>query len=893
MKHPGSELRSRFLSFFEKNGHFRAPSSPLVPQGDATLLFTNAGMVQFKDVFTGRETRPYNRATSSQKCVRAGGKHNDLENVGRTARHHTFFEMLGNFSFGDYFKEGAITFAWKFLTEELAIDPKRLSVTVFEGDDQTPADTEAEEIWRRVAGPDISITRHGAKDNFWQMGDTGPCGPCTEIHYDRGEVKGAFGGDDPEGDRILEVWNCVFMQYERKADRSLVPLPRPSVDTGMGLERLAMVMNGFASNYDTDLLRPMITFTEEALGKTYQSSDAFDDVAMRVIADHARTTAFLVADGVKPGNVNRDYVLRSIMRRAVRFGDQLGFKEAFFHKVVDRVVDLFGEHYPELLRARSLLQKLVLSEEAAFRQTLSRGLELLAGYLATPKSDAAVWLNDTTMNGAVVFQLKDTFGFPQDLTELMLKEQGFGYDNASYVEAEQKQKVASGAGRGGPIGKGAVDDLYKQLKATHGPTRFVGYTQQQVEGAKVIALVKDGVTVDVLDAGDQGFVLLDTTPFYGESGGQVGDMGHLSSDTVDVDIDDTKKQAELHLHAAHIKTGELKVGDVVTATVDNDALDSTRRNHSATHLLHYALRTVLGDHVVQKGSLVDANRLRFDFAHFEAMTADEIAAVEDMVNDLILKNVDADVAEMGADAARQKGAMALFGEKYGDKVRVVGFGPSVELCGGIHVHRTGDIGSFKITGEGPLAAGVRRLEAVTGKGALKLVRQQSQVLSTLSRSLKVGVDDIVSRIEKLNDSLKDATAEIAKFKSDAQVAAAAGAASSAVEINGVKLLAINAVGTDVKGIREYADKLRDKLGSSGVVVVGVPEGDKVTLLVALSAEVAKAGKLHAGNMIKELAPIVGGKGGGKPDLAQAGGTNPAALDEALAKAKSLVEAALA
>ena len=886
IKHTGSELRSRFLSFFEKNGHFKASSSPLVPQGDATLLFTNAGMVQFKDVFTGRESRPYNRATSSQKCVRAGGKHNDLENVGRTARHHTFFEMLGNFSFGDYFKEGAITFAWQFLTEELGIDPKRLSVTVFEGDDQTPADEEAEAIWKRVAGADIQITRHGAKDNFWQMGDTGPCGPCTEIHYDRGEVKGSFGGDDPEGDRILEVWNCVIMQYARQADRSLVPLPRPSVDTGMGLERLAMVMNGFASNYDTDLLRPLITFTEEALGKTYGSTDGFDDVAMRVIADHARTTAFLVADGVLPGNVNREYVLRSIMRRAVRFGDQLGFKDVFFHKVVDRAVSMFADHYPELARARALLAKVVVNEEEAFRRTLHSGTERLRNLVAA--NDPAI-VKDGVVSGAVVYDLKSTFGFPPDLTAVMLREEGLSFDDARFKAAEEEHARRSSTDK---FKGGGGDDLFKDLREQHGATRFVGYTHQHLEGAKVLALVKNGHTVDVLDAGDQGFVLLDSTPFYGESGGQVGDMGHLGSATVQVDIDDTKKTSELHLHAAVIKTGELKVGDIVDATVDNEALDSTRRNHSATHLLHYALREVLGDHVVQKGSLVDANRLRFDYAHFEALTSDQVAAVEDLVNDLVLNNVAADVAEMAADAAREKGAMALFGEKYGDKVRVVGFGPSVELCGGIHVHRTGDIGCFKITAEGPLAAGVRRLEAVTGKGALKLVRQQSAVLTTLSRSLKVSVDDIVGRVEKLNDSLKEAATEIAKFKTQAQTAAAAGAAESAIDIKGIKLLAINAAGIDVKGLREYADKLRDKVGS-GVVVVGVPDGDKVTLLVALSADVAKAGKLHAGNLIKELAPLVGGKGGGKPDLAQAGGTNPAGLDEALAKAKVLVEAALA
>jgi len=885
--HTGSELRSRFLSYFEKNGHHVAKSSPLVPEGDATLLFTNAGMVQFKDVFTGRETRAYKRATSSQKCVRAGGKHNDLENVGRTARHHTFFEMLGNFSFGDYFKEGAIDYAWGFLTKDLGIDPKRLSVTVFEGDAQTPADEEAEDLWRKIAGKDIPITRHGAKDNFWQMGDTGPCGPCTEIHFDRGAVKGAFGGDDPEGDRVLEIWNCVFMQYERKGDRSLVPLPAPSVDTGMGLERLAMVMGGFASNYDTDLLRPLVAFSEEKLGKKYTSTDEFDDVAMRVIADHARTTAFLIADGVLPGNVNRDYVLRSIMRRAIRFGDRLGFKDIFFKDVVGRVVDHFGKHYPELVAAQALTQKVVEKEEEAFRATLQKGLHLFATATKGLKSGGV-------LDGGTVHDLKATYGFPPDLTGLLLKEHGLSYDDAGYKAAEAAHAEASTVED--HFKSDASGDIWKSLRGELGPTVFCGYDSHLHSGAKVLALVKDGVKVGELKQGEQGFVVLDTTCFYGESGGQVGDMGQLKSKHGSADVDDTKKQAELHLHAVAVKEGVFKVGDIVDAIVDNKALDSTKKNHSATHLLHFALRKVLGEHVVQKGSLVEPGRLRFDFAHFEAVTRAQLEQVEDIVNDMVLENVAADVENMGFEAAKTKGAMALFGEKYGDKVRVVAFktqvqGPSVELCGGSHVQRTGDIGSFKITSEGPLASGIRRLEAVTGKGALEWVRQQSHILSDLARRMKSSVDDIPVRFEKLNDSLKEANAELAKYKTAAASASAASASSSAVEIAGFKFLAIKAEGLDSKGLDDYSDKLREQL-KSGIVVVGVPDGEKVTVMVALTADVVSAGKLDANKMIKELSPIFGGRGGGKADRAKAGGSKPDALTETFTQARSLVEKAL-
>ncbi len=872
----GASLRKSFLSYFENNGHVVAPSSPLVPQGDATLLFTNAGMVQFKDVFTGRETRAYKRAASSQKCVRAGGKHNDLENVGRTARHHTFFEMLGNFSFGDYFKEAAIHHAWTFLTKDLGIPAERLSVTVFEGDAQTPPDVEAEELWRKIGVPQGRISRHSAKDNFWQMGDTGPCGPCTEIHFDRGQVKGAFGGDDPEGDRVLEIWNLVFMQFDRQADRSLIPLPAPSVDTGMGLERLAMVMNGCASNYDSDLLRPLIGFSEDKLRKKYGSSDSADDVAMRVIADHARTTAFLVADGVLPGNSTREYVLRSIMRRAIRFGDQLGFKDLFFHEPVLRAVEMFGDHYGELKAAKSLLEKVVSTEEEAFRRTLKKGLEL---YRTTVKVSGK-----KLIAGDVVFDLKATHGFPPDLTAQMAREDGLDIDWEGFKKAEAAHAEVSA----GELGTAGTADLFKLLKGEVGATVFLGYQAEEGTG-RVVALVKDGKKVGALANGESGLVVLDRTPFYGESGGQVGDAGELRSAKAVLRVTDTKKEAELHLHAVRVTQGALEVGEAVSAHVDRERLERTRRNHSATHLLHWALRKVLGDHVTQKGSMVNPERLRFDFSHFEAMTAEQLREVEDLVNGVVLDNVAGDIGEHALEDARKKGAMALFGEKYGERVRVVAFGPSVELCGGVHVRRTGDIGLFRVTSEGPLAAGVRRIEAVTGKGALELVRRQSSLLSDAARVLKIGVDEVPARIERLMESLRAAEKELEKGRQKAQTQAAGSAVSAAEDAGGIKLLCQRVTDVDPKSLRDYADKLRDQL-KSGVVVLGVPGGDdKVTLLVALTNDLV--GKLHAGKLVGELAALVGGKGGGKPDFAQAGGTAPGKLDEAFALARQLVQRA--
>ena len=867
MPFTGAELRSRFLSFFEKNGHFVAKSSPLLPAGDATLLFTNAGMVQFKDVFTGKESRPYKRAASSQKCVRAGGKHNDLENVGRTARHHTLFEMLGNFSFGDYFKKEACRYAWDFLTKDLGIPVEKLSVTVFGGEGNLPADEEAERIWRDEIGvPSARISRHGAKDNFWAMGDTGPCGPCTEIHYDRGDVKGAFGGDDPEGDRVCEIWNIVFMQFDRDASGKLTPLPAPCVDTGMGLERLTMVLNGFGSNYDTDLLRPLVGLVEQETKKKYGSTDAEDDTSMRVIADHARTTAFLIADGVLPSNEGRGYVLRRIMRRAIRHGARLGYDQLFFHRAAALVVEMFGAQYPELKDARALIEKVVKTEEETFRRTLDRGLE---------RFDLAVsgLAKGGVVDGAVAHDLLATYGFPTDLTDVLARERGLGIDWQGYEAAKEKHEAASA----GALGLKGTADIWKQLRNDLGPTHFLGYEVQQAD-AQIVAIVVGEHKVDALRAGEKGDVLLSTTPFYGESGGQVGDTGALSTATAAASVVDTVKLVELHVHRVDLAQGELKVGDTVKAVVDADRLERTKKNHSATHLLHHALRKVLGEHVVQKGSLVAPDRLRFDFAHFEAMTDDQLRAVEDDVNRAVLCNTARAIEDLGFDEAKKKGAMALFGEKYGDKVRVVSFGPSVELCGGIHVDRTGDIGLFKIVSEGPLAAGVRRIEAVTGMGALEWVRARTAILSSAARALRVPEGELPTRLEKLVADLKTAEKELERAKQKDAAAKAGEAATTARDVDGVKVLAARVDGLDPKSLRDYADKLRDKL-KSGVVALGVPQGDKVTLLVAVTPDLV--GRLHAGKMVGEMAALVGGKGGGKPDLAQAGGSDPSRLDDAL------------
>jgi alanyl-tRNA synthetase len=882
MKITGDELRARFLSYFERQSHRRVASAPLLPQGDPTLLFVNAGMVQFKDVFTGREKRDYSRATSSQKCVRAGGKHNDLENVGRTARHHTFFEMLGNFSFGDYFKEEACKMAWEFLTEDLGMDKSRLTVTVFGGEGDLPADEDAERIWRDVVGvPADRISRHGAKDNFWAMGETGPCGPCTEIHYDRGQVEGTFGGDDPEGDQVLEVWNLVFMQFDRQPDGTLNPLPAPSVDTGMGLERLAMVMNGLASNYDTDLLFPFVKYTADKAGKTYTSSDGEDDVSLRVVADHCRTTAFLIADGVLPGNDGRGYVLRRIMRRAIRHGARLGFDQPFFDRCCLKVVDHFSASYPELEKARSLIEKVVRQEEETFRRTLDRGLALFAEATADlNKGDA--------LDGGVVHKLHETYGFPTDLTEVLAGERELQIDWPAYEKAKKEHEEASSQGG---LGLAGVDDLFKEIRNKLGATRFVGDAESTHSG-KVISLLKgkDPVAVDALGEGDVGIAILDVTPFYGESGGQVGDTGMFTAGGNVVRVKDTGKAAELHLHQVEVEKGQLKVGDSVEARIDEDRRTAIRRNHSATHLVHAALRQILGDHVVQKGSLVDGDRLRFDFSHFEAITEAEMARIEDRVNQWVVANDANQTEEMGFDEAQEKGAMALFGEKYGDSVRVVQLGAdSVELCGGTHVGRTGDIGAFKIISEGPLAAGIRRMEALTGPEAMMWVRHEVSALQSAARELSVGDLEVPERIARLKQELKAAEKEVQRLQQKAASAQAGESAASAREVDGIKVIAEELTpGTPAKAMRDYADKLRDQLGSGLVVLASATAEKKCALLVAMTPDLTK--RLHAGKMVVELAAIVGGRGGGRPDLAQAGGSEPEKIHEVLAAVDGMIQA---
>ena len=875
----GKDLREQFLKYFEKQGHQRVKSAPLVPQGDDTLLFINAGMVQFKDVFTGQDKRPYTRAASSQKCVRAGGKHNDLENVGRTARHHTFFEMLGNFSFGDYFKEDACKLAWTFLTEELQLDPNRLSVTVFGGTDDIPLDSDAERIWSEVVGvPKENISRLGMKDNFWAMGDTGPCGPCTEIHYDRGDVEGTFGGDDPEGDRIVEVWNLVFMQYNRAADGSLSPLPAPCVDTGMGLERLAMVLNDAGSNYDTDLLRPLISQIEELSGKTYGSSDNEDDVSMRVIADHARTTAFLMSDGVQPGNEGRSYVLRRIMRRAIRHGSRLGFSSLFFYQSCEKVIDMFGDVYPELETAREVIVQLSRKEEELFRQTLDRGLALFHKKTASLGKGAKI-------DGHLVFDLNATFGFPSDLTDVLAQENGWTIDWDSYESARAEHAKVSGAS----LGLEGISSIYKELKLQLGPTPFLGYDTSSND-TTVLALLKDDVPVPVLREGESGIALLKETPFYGESGGQVGDAGTLHTPQCQAHVSDTQKVMDLHLHHVKVEKGQLEDSMSISTQVDESRLAHIQRNHSATHLLHKALRDVLGKHVTQKGSLVEPGRLRFDFSHFEGVSAEQLQIIEDHVYEQILKNDSRTTKEMSFTAAQEAGAVALFGEKYGDDVRVVQLGESVELCGGIHVNNTGEIGLFKIISEGPLAAGIRRIEAVTGEGAMNWVREKTQCLNLASQSLKVSDEQLPPRIDKLKADLKQLEKELQRLRQKEATASAGAAVNDAKDVQGIKVLAKRVEGIEAKSLREYSDKIRDQL-QSGVVVLGTQLSDqKCTLLVALTSDVV--GQLHAGKIVAQLAQMVGGKGGGRPDFAQAGGSDVSRLDEAIDNAYDVIETAL-
>ena len=850
-----NELRQAFLEFFHDNDHEIVASSPLVPGNDPTLLFTNAGMVQFKDVFLGDDKRSYNRATSSQRCVRAGGKHNDLENVGYTTRHHTFFEMLGNFSFGDYFKREAIQYGWDFLTGTLGLAPEKLWVTVFEDDD------EAADIWLNEMKIDPErFSRLGAKDNFWAMGDTGPCGPCSEIFYDHGaEVAGGPpGSPDEDGDRYVEIWNLVFMQFDRSADGEMTPLPKPSVDTGMGLERVAAVMQGVHTNYDIDLFAHLIQATADVLGVKKDGSSS-----LNVIVDHIRACSFLIVDGVLPGNEGRGYVLRRIIRRAIRHGKKLGTDDLFFYKLVAPLVEEMGEAYPELVKAQAHVEKVLKKEEERFAETLDQGMEML--------ETAIEELKGKQIPGEVVFKLYDTYGFPVDLTADIARERDLTVDEEGFETAMGQQRDRARAASK----FGAADgDALK----TDAETEFTGYAGTE-GSSEIVSLYKDGESVESLKAGDEGAVILSSTPFYAESGGQTGDKGILVADGELFNVADTQKSGKANVHFGTVEQGELKVGDAIEAVVDADRRQAIRLNHTATHLMHAALRQVLGDHVTQKGSLVAPDRLRFDFSHYEGVTAEQVQAVEDLVNEEIRKNIAADTNLMSYDDAIDSGAMALFGEKYGDKVRVLRLGDfSVELCGGTHVERTGDIGVFKITSEGGVASGIRRIEAVTGKGAMDWIDANQQTLANLAGLLRSQPDQAATKVEQLLKRTKDLEKELAAAKQALITGKGSDHSESVQEIAGIKVLAARMDGADAKTLRDAVDKFKDKL-QSAVVVLGSVDGGKVHLAAGVTKD--NIGKIKAGDLIKPVAEQVGGKGGGRPDFAQAGGTDVGALDQAL------------
>ncbi len=862
-----SELRSAFLEFFRERGHAVVPSSPLVPGNDPTLLFTNAGMVQFKDVFLGQDKRAYSRAASSQRCVRAGGKHNDLENVGYTARHHTFFEMLGNFSFGDYFKREAIGYAWEFITGTLGIPAERLWVTVFRDDD------EAADIWLKEVGVDPArFGRLGESSNFWAMGDTGPCGPCSEIFYDHGAgiPGGPPGSPDEDGDRYVEIWNLVFMQFDRSADGKLSPLPKPSVDTGMGLERIAAVMQGVHSNYDIDLFRNLISAAADV---TNQKS--VDSPSLRVIADHIRACAFLIVDGVVPSNEGRGYVLRRIVRRAIRHGYQLGQGDPFFFKLVQVLADQMGKAYPELVANADMAMRVLKQEEERFAETLSTGMSLLEGEIAG--------LDSKVIPGAVVFKLYDTYGFPLDLTADVARERGLSIDQAGFETAMEAQRErARSASRFGVDLRGGV--------SLDAPTEFRGYDALEGVGT-VVALIRDGAQVERLTPGEAGQVVLDATPFYAESGGQVGDIGVLEAEHAQFTVTDTHKLGKAFGHVGAVTRGQLELGDRVTARVDAETRQATVLNHSATHLLHAALRKVLGTHVTQKGSLVAPDRLRFDFSHFQAVTPEELEQIERLVNVQIRRNAPAATRLMSYDDAVAAGAMALFGEKYDDQVRVLALGDfSTELCGGTHVHRAGDIGLFRIVSEGGIAAGVRRIEAVTGEEALNYAAASETTLRQIAALVRGSPADAEDKIRQLLERQKRLERELAALKSKLASGQGVDLADSAVEVAGIRVVAARVDGADAKSLREAVDALKAKLRSA-VIVLGAPTEDgKVLLVAGVTSDLV--GRAKAGELVGAVAAKVGGKGGGRPDFAQAGGTDPSQLDAALAAVPGIVAARL-
>ncbi|MFT5686756.1 MAG: alanyl-tRNA synthetase [Myxococcota bacterium] len=871
-----SEIRQRFLSFFHESGHEAVASASLIPANDPTLYFTNAGMVQFKDVFLGKDPRSYTTATTAQKCLRVSGKHNDLEEVGRTARHHTFFEMLGNFSFGDYFKKEAIKFAWDMLTIGFSIPVDKLWVTVFEDDD------EAERLWREVAGvPADRIQRLGAKDNFWSMGPTGPCGPCSEIFFDHGPERGIEGGPATESDRYVEIWNLVFMQFDRDASGTLTPLPSPSIDTGMGLERLAAVMQGVYSNYDTDIFQGIVQRAAQLAGVTYGANEE-TDVALKVIADHSRAAAFLMADGIMPDNNGRGYVLRRIMRRAIRFGVKINLDELFLHETVEAVIDLMGEAYPELVTRRAFILEVTTGEEARFRRTLSKGLSLLENTIAGMPEDEKVF------SGEVAFKLKDTYGFPIDLTGQITDEHGLSVDMVRFQELEQKQKDDSKGADQGSGDSAMAADVYALASAFS--TQFVGYRQESLAGSEVLALLSDkGARVSELSAGSKGIAIVDATPFYAESGGQIGDTGTLTGTGLSATITNTTKPAgSVFFHHVTVKEGTLSVGGTVALSVDSTRRAAIKLNHTATHLLHAALREVLGDHVMQKGSLVAPHRLRFDFSHPRPVSLKEQHRIEDLVCREILGNQGLDIAEMSMDEAMEKGAMALFGEKYGDEVRVISVpGFSTELCGGTHVSATGDIGLLRITSESGVAAGVRRIEAVTGTGALSWLRKRTEAAAKAAAQLKVKPEALADSVSKLQDDRKRLERELDKLKSEMARLQAGDLTDGVREIDGIKVLAAE-MEADASSLRNEAERLRDQLGTA-VVVLGSRVGGSVKLAVMVSKDIAGK-KVHAGKLVKQIAEMVGGRGGGRPDMAQAGGPNGDALPAALEKVYELVGA---
>ncbi len=874
-----SEIRKRFLDYFKKNGHTIVPSSGLIPKGDPTLLFTNAGMVQFKSVFLNEETREYKTAVSCQKCMRAGGKHNDLENVGRTARHHTFFEMLGNFSFGDYFKEGAIKYAWDFLTNEMRLPKDKLWVTVFETDDEAAA------IWKKSAGvSEDRIVRLGAKDNFWSMGDTGPCGPCSEILIDQGVEAGcgepacAVGCDC---DRFLELWNLVFMQYNRSADGKLTPLPSPCIDTGMGLERLSAVLQGKKSNYDSDLFEPIIGFIE-ALSSVKYGADHENDVSIKAIADHARAISFLMTDGVLPSNEGRGYVLRRIIRRAARHGKFLGLKEPFLYKVNAKVVELMGEVYPELKSAASLIARATKGEEERFFETLERGLALLEEEIKTLKGKG-----EKVIPGEVAFKLYDTFGFPSDLTADIVRKEGFSVDETGFNRYMDEQRRKARESWKGMEGTGASPELYKSLAASGLKSEFVGYHMEAVS-SRVLCITKDGKGIETAFDGDVVEIITAETPFYGESGGQVGDTGAIVGKGFNITVTDTTRPANgLIVHACRIEAGSVSVGDEAELVPDTERRDATRRNHTATHILHAILRKRIGEHVRQAGSLVEPTGFRFDFNHFEAIGAEALKAIEKEANRAVLKNIEVATDVLSFDEAVKRGALAFFGEKYGATVRMVSVkGVSAELCGGTHVRRTGDIGLIKITGEGSVASGVRRIEAVTGESALKAVTEAEDALKESAQILKVPKQDVPDKIRKLLVDQKELQKEIERLKGKGKAASAGDLLENVRKINDVSVLAAKVEAGDAKELREMADALRSKLGS-GIVVLAAVQDSKALLLAAVTKDLTK--KYSAGEIIKRLAPTVGGRGGGKEDLAQAGGPDPAGIKDAIESAYKTVE----